>query len=120
MVLYCDIGAARPGGWRWNGDADGWVSERFVGGYELVGARWEKVWWLASKSSERLKGVFVVRGPIEGCAEGEIEGMEGGVGGNGEGAGYYWVGYFKKVYTEDVVVGLEDFRGIGLAGGHVE
>ena len=101
-------------------DANGWVRERFVSGYELVGARREKVWWLASKISDRLEGVFVVRGPIEGCAEGEIEGMKGGVGGNGEGAGYYWVGCFENIYTEDVVVGLGDSRGIGIAGGHVE
>ena len=75
---------------------------------------------MASEGTERLEGVFVVRGPIEGCAEGEVEGMEGGVGGNGEGAGYYWVGYFEKIYTEDVVLGLGDFGGIGVAGGHVE
>ncbi len=111
----------RPGGWGGDGDANGRVRERFIGGYELVGARWKKVWWLASKGSERLEGVFVVRGPIESCAEGEIEAMEGGVGGDGEGAGYYWVGYFEKICAEDVVVGLGTVRGgIGVADGHVE
>lgn len=111
----------RPGGWGGDGDANRRVRERFVGGYELVGARWEKVWWLASESSERLEGVFMVRGPIEGCAEGEVEGMEGGVGWDGEGTGYYWADYFEKIYTEDIVVGLGTCRGgIGVAGGHVE
>lgn len=63
----------------------------------------------------------MVSGPIEGCAEGEVEAMEGSVGGDGEGAGYYWVDYFEKIYTEDVVVGLGTFRGgIGVAGGHAE
>ena len=94
---------------------------RFVGRYELVGARWKEVWRLASKGSESLEGVFVVRGPIEGCAKGEVEAMEGGVGGNGKSAGYYWVGYFQNIYAEHVVVGLVTFRGgIGVAGGHVE
>ena len=56
---------------------------------------------------------------MKGYAEGEIEVVEGGVGGNGEGAGYYWVGYFEKIYTEDEVVGLGALRkGIGVAGGH--
>ena len=39
IILYCDIGAVRPGGWRGDGDANGRVRERFIGGYELVGAR---------------------------------------------------------------------------------
>lgn len=74
---------------------------------------------MASKGSVRLERVFVVRGPIKGYAEGEVEVVEGGVGWNGEGAGYYWVGYFEKIDTEDVVVGLGAFRrGIGVAGGH--
>ena len=110
-----------PGGRSGNGDANGRVRERFIGGYELDGARWQKVWWLASNGSERLEGVFVVRGPIEGYAESEVEAVEGGVGGDGEGAGNYWVGYFEKIYAEDVVVGLGAFRGgIGVAGGHGE
>ena len=121
IILNCDIGAVRPGGLGGDGYAYGRVRERFIGGYELVGARWKKVWWLASKGSERLEGVFMIRGPIEGYAEGEVEAMEGGVGGDGEGAGYYWVGYFEKIYAEDVVVGLGTVRGgIGVAGGHVE
>ena len=45
--------------------------------------------------------------------------MEGGVGGNGYGAAYYWAGYFEKIYTEDEVVGLGVLRrGIDVAGGH--
>ena len=61
----------------------------------------------------------MVRGPVKGYAEGEVEVVEGGVGGNGEGAGYYWVGYFEKIHTEDEVVGLGTFRrGINVAGGH--
>lgn len=76
---------------------------------------------MASKGSERLEGVFVVRGPIEGCAEGEVEVMEGSVGGDGKGTGYYWVEYFEKIYAEDIVVGLGTVRGgIGVANGHVE
>ena len=111
----------RPGGWGGDGDANGRVRERCIGGYEPVRARWKKVWWLASKGSERLEGVFVVRGPIEGRAEREVEAMEGSVGGNGEGAGYSWVVYFEKMYAEDVVVGLGTFRGgIGVVGSHVE
>lgn len=52
----------------------------------------------------------MVRRPMKGYAEGEIEVVECGVGGNGEGAGYYWVGYFEKIYTEDEVVGLGALR----------
>ena len=119
VVFYCDVGAVRPGGWGRYGDANGRVRERFVGGYELDGARWEKIRWLASKSSVRLERVFVVRDPIKGYAEREVEVMERGVGGNGEGASYYWVCYFEKIYAEDVVVGLGPFRrGNGVAGGH--
>ena len=44
------------------------MRERFIRRYELVGARCKEVWWLASKGSESLEGVFMVRGPIEGCA----------------------------------------------------
>ena len=43
-------------------------------------------------------------GPIEGGAEGEVEGMKGGVSWNGEGASYGGVGDVKKVYTDKVVV----------------
>lgn len=119
VVFYFDVGAVRPSSWGGDGDANGRVRERFIGGYELDGACWNKIWWLASKGSVRLEGVFVVRGPIKGYAKGEVEVVEGGVSGNGEGAGYYWVGYFEKIYTEDVVVGLGAFRGgIDVAGGH--
>ena len=119
VVLYRDVGAVRPGGRSGDGDADGRVRERFVGGNKLDGARWKEVWGLASKGSVRLECVLMVRGPIEGYAEGEVEVVEGGVGRNGEGAGYYWVGYFEKIYTEDVVVGLGALRrGIDVAGGH--
>ena len=40
VVLYCDIGAVRPGRWGGDGNTNGRVRERFIGGYEVDGARW--------------------------------------------------------------------------------